>query len=93
MTKKLAPYLAPGPDVLKKIVGYMSRVGRPVYIGFVSLEVRWSLERTEEMLQQLVDLGMVRLLDKEGLVRYRFPTRAIVYELTKAPGTEWQLDW
>lgn len=61
----------------------MNRVGRPVYMGFVSLEVRWSLARTQEMMNILEERGIVRLVPVEELKSKGFPHEAHVYELVK----------
>lgn len=73
----------PSPRVLEIIVSYMNRVGRPVYLGFVSLEVRWSLARTQEMMDVLEERGVVRNVPREELKAKGFPAEAHVYELVK----------
>lgn len=73
----------PSQRVLEIIVGYMNRVARPVYLGFVSLEIGWSLARTKEMLDFLEEKGIVRAVPHAELRSKGFREDAVVYELTK----------
>lgn len=75
----------PSQKVLEIIVGYMNRVGRPVYLGFISLEIRWSLARTQEMMDVLEERGVVRNVPVDELRNKGFPSVAHVYELVKKP--------
>ncbi len=71
---------------LQIIESYFERVSRPLYLGYLSLEVGWSLDRTKQMLDVLQDRGVVRLLHDSEKTQYGFPQRAIVYGLTKRLG-------
>ena len=44
----------------ERIVSLFHRAARPVFLGQVSLEIGWSLERTEIMLNELVVSGVLR---------------------------------
>jgi hypothetical protein len=59
MKPKLSPVTA------QKIVSYFHRVDRPVYLGFVALEIRYSLEQTRAMFEVLHDVGVLRPLTVE----------------------------
>jgi len=50
----------PPQKVLEIIVGLMHRVTNPVYLGIISLEIRYSLARTQEMMELLEERGEVR---------------------------------
>lgn len=50
----------PPQQSLEIIVAYMAKAHRPVYLGLISLEVRWSLARTQEMMELLQQQGIVR---------------------------------
>lgn len=63
----------------------MHRVARPVYLGFISLEIRWSLARTQEMMDYLEEQGIVRLVPAEELKSRGFPVVAVIYELVGGP--------
>lgn len=45
---------------LEHIVALFHRAARPVFLGQISNEIGWSLERTEIMLNELIDRGVLR---------------------------------
>jgi len=73
--------MGPPPKVLEIIVDYMRRVARPSYLGFISLEIRWSLSRTKQALDKLVDQGLVRELTIDEKLQLRLPEIAALYVL------------
>jgi hypothetical protein len=75
----------PPQKVLEIIVGHMHRVAYPVYVGIVSLEINWSLARTQEMFDLLEEQGVVRPLTQEEKKAQHFPSVANVYVLTERP--------
>ena len=85
MERQLRDGMRPSPKVLEIIVSYMNRVASPVYLGILSLEVRWSLERTQQMLNELEDKGMVRKVTDEEKRKLGRPLEAILYVLTDRP--------
>ncbi len=76
MTKPLTP------DLARKILYYMSRVHQPVYLGFIALDIGYSLRQTEAWVETLVEQGKVRRLTPNQLVQYGFDDRGVVYERT-----------
>lgn len=80
--KLRASHRAP-QKVLEMIVGFIERVDRPVYLGHVSLEVGWSLERTQEMMDLLEEKGVVRKLTLEEKSAQHYPSVAHLYVLIK----------
>jgi hypothetical protein len=71
----------PSQAVLEIIVAYMKRVNGPVYMGFVSLEVGWSLARTQEMLDLLEERGVIKRMSDEEKSAVSIPQCANVYVL------------
>lgn len=71
----------PSEKAERIIVSYLHKVTRPAYLGFISLEVGWSLARTEEVMDHLQDEGIVKMLDSQGLEAHKLPKDSIVYAL------------
>ena len=46
--------------IIDRIISYMYRFSRPVYVGFIALEIGYSLARTQVMMDDLVLEGRVR---------------------------------
>jgi len=74
----------PPQKALEIIVGYMTRVAHPVYLGYVSLEVGYSLARTEEMMTILEDQGVVHKMTPEELKAVGYRDIANIYVLKGA---------
>ena len=75
----------PPQKVLEIIVGYLHRVAHPTYMGILSLEVGWSLARTEEMLRHLEDLGEVHELTPEEKQAQGFRSDANLWTVVGKP--------
>jgi hypothetical protein len=71
----------PPQAALRIIEAYFNRVARPVYLGIVSLQVGWSLDRTQEMIDVLVAQGVVRPATPEEKREWGFAADGIVYTL------------
>jgi hypothetical protein len=71
------------PAALEKIVSYFHRVTRPVYVGFVSVEIGYSLERTEAMMALLADAGVIRPLTTDEKASLRIVPSYHVWALAK----------
>lgn len=70
----------PPQVALERILGYFRRVGSPLYMGFISLEIRYSLAQTQAMLDHLEEMKLVRpLTDDEK--RGKFDVRGNIYVL------------
>lgn len=70
------------PDaVLDKIVKMFHRVGCPLMLGAISADVSWSLERTEMMLDSLIEKGIVRRATRQELEVLGLSVAANVYVL------------
>lgn len=76
--RKKAPQAA-----LEKLMSYLHRVTRPTYMGFLSLEIGYSLAQTLVMMQELEEAGLVRQLTADDLRRLKFDERANMWELTE----------
>lgn len=51
---------------LEKIVRYFHRLDSPLYTGYVSIEIGYSIKQTEEMIDHLIESGVLkRLTDDE----------------------------
>lgn len=59
----------------------MHRVAIPVYLGIISLDIGWSLERTEQMFLELEDQGEVRPATVEEKRMYGMRSDANVWTL------------
>ncbi len=83
--------LKPPPKVLEIIVRLFHRLAHPLYLGVISLEIGWSLARTQEMLDALEDRGVVRPMTVEEKVKSGYRDDAILYVLTEKPrpGKAW----
>ena len=79
----------PTQKALQIIVDYFCRKAHPIYLGYVSMEVGWSLARTKEMLDILEDDGVVKQLSNAEKACMGIPSTAIMYVLcddkTKRP--------
>lgn len=78
----------PSQKVLELIVGYMERVARPAYMGIISLEIHWSLARTQEAMDRLEDAGLVRQLTLDEKRGRGLPDVANLYVLIDGHGRE-----
>jgi hypothetical protein len=74
----------PPQKTLEMIVDYMRKVDHPVYMGYISLEVRCSLSRTQEMLEFLQDKGVVRQLNEDEKRAQGFRSDANIWMLVDA---------
>lgn len=81
MTKWFKDAKEPPQKALQKIVSYFHRVDRPVYLGYVSVEVGYSLAQTEDMLHALEDAGVVRQLTAQEKVELQIDSRANIWVL------------
>jgi hypothetical protein len=70
---------------LEKIIRYFHRATKPVYMGFVSAEIGFSLERTQLMLDTLVDEKIIRRLSEDDKKAMKIDVRANVYVLIERP--------
>jgi hypothetical protein len=75
----------PPQKALEIIVGYMHRVAHPLYLGYISLEVRYSLARTQEMMEYLQDQGVVRPLSEDEKRIRGFRIDANLWVLSDGP--------
>lgn len=73
--------MGPSQKVLEIIINYLTKVSRPTYLGILSLEIHWSLARTQQAVDKLVDRGLVRELTLDDKKRRGFPSIAALYEL------------
>jgi len=81
-TNKLRDSRKYQPAVLEIILSIMHRMARPVYLGIISLDVGWSLARTQQMFDELEERGDVRPATLEEKRAHGMRTDAIVYTLT-----------
>lgn len=73
----------PPQKVLEIIIDFFRKVPHPVYLGYISLEIGWSLARTKEMLDLLESRGNVRPLTVEEKKLQGYPEEAIVYMMCR----------
>ena len=85
MTPALNRGRRPSPGVLEIIVGYFHRVAQPTYMGIVAGYVGWSLERTQEMFDELEDKKIIRPVTQEEKATWGYPTVANIYVLVEKP--------
>lgn len=71
----------PPQKALEIIVCYMKRMITPVYLGILSVEVGWSLARTQEMMERLEDARCVHRLDETRLRHLGMRPESVVYAL------------
>ena len=46
--------------VVEKIMRFLHRVSRPVYLGEIAMDIGFSIAQTEEFINDLVDQGYIR---------------------------------
>ena len=73
----------PTQDIARKILYYMGRMHRPVFLGFIALDIGYSLRQTEAWVEMMAEQGQVRRLGVIDLRRLGHDDRAVVYELVK----------
>lgn len=83
MAPKLLASRRPPQGTSEIIVGYMHRISRPAYVGIVSAYINWSIERTEELFDELEQKGTVRLLTDDEKKSMKMDIRAKLYVLTE----------
>lgn len=71
----------PSQKVLEIIVDYMKRVAKPTYLGIISLEIHWSLARTKQALDNLVDAGIIKELTHDDKKQLGLPVVGALYVL------------
>lgn len=66
-------------------MGYFHRVARPTYMGIVAGYIGWSLERTQEMFDQLVEEKVIRPLTVDEKLAQKLREDANLYVLVEKP--------
>lgn len=83
MTKWFNEKNEPPQAALEKIVGYFHRVDRPVYLGVIALEIRYSLDQTLAMFEALHDAGVIRPLSDDEKRKFQIDIRGNVWTLVE----------
>jgi len=83
MTKLFSEGRRPPRAALDRIVSFFHKRETPVFLGQVALDIGYSLDQTEAMLEALIDVGIVRrlTLDEKKKIHDMHPN-AMVYALT-----------
>lgn len=81
-TKQFTDTDRPPQAALSKIFNYFQRVGRPIYMGWISLEIGYSLSQTQAMLDYLEERGFVRQITDDEK-RGRFDVRGHIYAVVR----------
>jgi len=71
----------PPLKALDRIIAYLVRMDRPMYIGNIAVDVRYSIRQTREMLEFLHDSNRVRRLNVDELDRLSIEQDHEVWEL------------
>jgi hypothetical protein len=66
---------------LEIIESMFHRVNHPLFLGIVALEVRWNLQRTQEMFDVLEDRGVIRPATAEEKKQHGLAIDAHIYVL------------
>ena len=69
------------PDDVKKILKYLHRIHGPIFLGNISIEIGYSLLRTERIMEHMFDAGLVRLAKEEELRSIGADYNSIAYVL------------
>jgi hypothetical protein len=69
----------PSADTRHRILFFAHRYGRPFLLGYLANDIGWSLERTEQYVQSLVEQKELRALDSAELVAMCYMSCACVY--------------
>lgn len=83
MTRWFKDRKEPPQRALEKIVGYFHRVDRPVYLGYVALEIGYSLDQTQAMCEALHDAGVLRPLTTEEKQSLQIDVRGNLWVLVE----------
>lgn len=83
MTRWFKDGREPPQAALEKIVSYFHRVDRPVYLGVLALEIRYSLDQTQAMFEALHDAGVLRPLSVEEKRARQLDERGNVWVLVE----------
>jgi hypothetical protein len=70
--------------VLQKILAYFHRVNRPVYLGFVAIEIGYGLDKTQAMCEALRDAGALRQMTTEEKRSQQIDVRGNLWVLIDA---------
>ena len=70
----------PPQAALERISSLFKRVGTPLYMGIISLEIHYSLAQTQAIMDHLEERGIVRQLTDDEK-RGKFDVRGIIYVL------------
>lgn len=71
----------PTQAAIQKILAYFHRLDRPVYLGFIAMEVGYSLDQTQSMCETLRDAGVLRQLTTEEKLSKQIDVRGNVWVL------------
>lgn len=75
----------PRQQVLDLIVSYMQRINHPLYLGYISLEIGYSLAQTQAMIDMLVKQEIIRHLSEKELKEKNAHPDASIYTLVELP--------
>lgn len=82
MPPKLAEHRKPPSNVKEQVLAHFRRTSRPVYPGIVCVEIGWSLERTQEMFDELIVANQLRPLAQHEKQQLKLSDDANVYLMT-----------
>ena len=74
--------ITPPTRTASEILGFFHVKGRPVYIGEISSNIGWSLERTEGFVEFMVDEGTLRTATGAEIKKLDGCKGARIYALT-----------
>ena len=74
----------PPSEALEKIVSCFHRSNKALYLGQVALEIGWSLERTQQMIELLVEDNVLRPATEDEKQRVNLSSHAVIYVLVES---------
>lgn len=66
---------------LEKIIRYFHRMNSPLYLGYISIEIGHSIEQTQEMVDNLIEAGVIRALSIDEKRQKNIDEDANIYSL------------
>jgi hypothetical protein len=73
------------PKYIARVVSYFNRSEHPVWLGQVALDIGHSLERTQQLFDDLVEQGVIRRMTGEEKAKAKIEQVANVYVLVGKP--------
>lgn len=79
--KKMSSLLEQNHPLIVESIRYFHKLNRPILLGELSLYVDVSLERSQRIVERLIDMGIVRSATEKELFSINASSKSFVYVL------------